>query len=100
MVSRQTYSALANIGLADELAFSNVEAYVAGAIALANNPTRLAELRRQIRPRMAASPLRQSEQFTRDLEDLFRRMWQAWCRGEKLPSCLTSAAAVANQAAD
>ncbi len=82
VVSRQTVSALSNIGLADELAFASVEAYVAGAIALANNPTR------------------QSEQFTRDLEDLFRRMWQAWCRGEKLPSCLTSAAAVANQAAD
>lgn len=84
VVSRQTVSALANIGLADELAFPSVEAYVAGAVALANNPARLAELRSQIRPRMAASPLRQSEQFTRDLEALYRRMWQAWCRGEKL----------------
>jgi hypothetical protein len=34
---------------------------------------------------MAASPLRQPEQFTKDLEALYRRMWQAWCRGEKLP---------------
>lgn len=84
VVSRQTVSALANIGLADELAFPSVEAYVAGAVALAHNPVRLAELRSQIRPRMAASPLRQSEQFTRDLEALYRRMWQAWCRGEKL----------------
>lgn len=84
VVSRQTISALTNIGLADELAFPDVDAYVAGAVALANNRARLAELRRQIRPRMAASPLRQSEQFTRDLEALYRRMWQAWCRGEKL----------------
>lgn len=84
VVSRQTVSALTNIGLADELAFVNVDAYVAGAIALANNPARLIELRSQIRPRMAASPLRQPEQFTRDLESLYRRMWQAWCRGEKL----------------
>jgi len=86
VVSRQTVSALANIGLADELAFPNVDAYVAGAFALANNPARVAELRSQIRPRMIASPLCQSEQFTRDLETLYRRMWQAWCSGKKLPS--------------
>lgn len=84
VVSRQSVSALANIGLADELAFPSVDAYVEGAVALAHNPVRLAELRSQIRPRMAASPLCQSEQFTRDLEALYRRMWQAWCRGEKL----------------
>ena len=84
VVSRQSISALANIGLADELAFPSVEAYVQGAVALANNPARLAELRSQIRPRMAASPLCQPEEFTRDLEALYRRMWQAWCRGEKL----------------
>jgi predicted O-linked N-acetylglucosamine transferase (SPINDLY family) len=86
VVSRQTYSALANLDLADELAFANVDAYVAGAIALAANPVRLAELRSQIRPRMEASPLRQSEQFTRDLEGLYRRMWVAWCEGRKLAS--------------
>lgn len=84
VVSRQTVSALANIGLVGDLAFVNVDAYVAGAVALANNPARFIELRSQIRPRMAASPLRQPEQFTRDLESLYRRMWQAWCRGEKL----------------
>jgi predicted O-linked N-acetylglucosamine transferase (SPINDLY family) len=86
VVSRQTASALANIGLADELAFPDVDAYVAGAIALAQNPTRLAELRHELRPRMEASPLRQSKQFTKDLEDLYRRMWVAWCEGRKLES--------------
>ena len=86
VVSRQTVSALANLGLADELAFANVGDYVAGAIALAANPVRLAELRSQIRPRMEASPLRQAEQFTRDLEALYRRMWVAWCEGRKLKS--------------
>jgi protein O-GlcNAc transferase len=86
VVSRQSFSALANIGLADELAFPDVAAYVAGAIALAQNPTRLAELRRELRPRMEASPLRQSKQFTKDLEDLYRRMWVAWCEGRKLES--------------
>jgi protein O-GlcNAc transferase len=86
VVSRQSYSALANLGLTDELVFSNVDAYVAGAIALAQNPKRLAELRRELRPRMEASPLRQSKQFTKDLEDLYRRMWVAWCEGRKLDS--------------
>jgi len=92
VVSRQTVSALVNIGLADELAFPSVEAYIEGAIALANNPARLTELRSQIRPRMITSPLRQSEQFTRDLEMLYRRMWQAWCAGEKLPSDIVAVA--------
>ncbi|MDD5248843.1 MAG: tetratricopeptide repeat protein [Rhodocyclaceae bacterium] len=86
VVSRQTVSALANIGLAEELAFPSVDAFVAGAVALANNPARLTELRSQIRPRMAASPLRQSAAFTRDIEAIFRRAWQAYCRGERLPS--------------
>ncbi len=86
VVSRQTVSALANIGLEDDLAFPNVEAYIQGAVALANDRSRLGELRQQIRSRMAASPLRQSEQFVRDLEALYRRMWEAWCRGEKLAS--------------
>ena len=88
VVSRQTYSALANIGLADELAFRDVDAYVAAAVALANQPQRLAELRTQLRLRMEASPLRQPEQFTRDLEALYRRMWAAWCEGRKLESDL------------
>ncbi len=86
VVSRQTVSALANIGLAGELAFPTLEAYVEGTIALANNPARLAELREGMRQRMAESPLCQSEPFTRDLESLYRRMWKAWCCGEKLES--------------
>lgn len=86
VVSRQSYSALANIGLADELAFPSLDAYVAGAVNLATNPARLAELRSQIRPLMLASALCQPERFTRDLEALYRRMWQAWCKGEHLPA--------------
>ena len=79
IVSRQTVSALANIGLDAQLAFADVDAYVAGAVALAKDPNRLAELRQQLRPRMAASPLRQSEHFVRDLEALYRTLWQTWC---------------------
>jgi protein O-GlcNAc transferase len=68
VVSRQTVAALANLELASELAFSGVDAYVNGAVALANNPDRLSALRNQLRPRMMESPLRQAEQFAHDLE--------------------------------
>ena len=94
VVSRQSYSALANIGLAGELAFPNVDSYTAGAVALATDPVRLTALRTQIRPRMKASPLCQPEQFTRDLEALYRRMWQTWCGGERLPSDVTTSPAI------
>ncbi len=90
VVSRQSTSALINIGL-PELIFADIEAYVAGAIALAGDVDRLTSLRREIRPRMAKSPLCRSDQFTADLELLYRRMWQAWQRGEKLGSEVVAA---------
>jgi predicted O-linked N-acetylglucosamine transferase (SPINDLY family)/ubiquinone/menaquinone biosynthesis C-methylase UbiE len=83
VVSRQTVSALSNIGVT-ELIFETMEAYVAGAIALAGDVERLKALRREMRKKMKNSPLCQSEQFAQDLEMLYRRMWQACCRGEKL----------------
>jgi predicted O-linked N-acetylglucosamine transferase (SPINDLY family) len=86
VVSRQTVSALANLGLEDELAFDSVEAYVQGAVTLAANPARLCELRAELRARMAASPLRDDTRFTQDLERLLRNMWGAWCQGRKLES--------------
>jgi len=84
VVARQTVSALANIGLASELAFPDIASYIDGAVSLAHNWPRLVELRQELRPRMAASPLCDAAQFTNDLEALFRRMWEAECRGEKL----------------
>lgn len=86
VVSRQTVSALANLGLAGELAFADRESFVAGVVALAADTHRLATLRQRLRPLMASSPLRDAKQFTRDLDALYRRMWQAWCGGEILPS--------------
>jgi protein O-GlcNAc transferase len=94
VVSRQSYSALANIGLAETLAFADVSSYVAGAVGLASDPARLVELRSQIRQRMAASPLCQPQQFTSDLEALYRQMWRAWCNGERLGSDVAPCAAI------
>ncbi len=88
VVSRQGYSALANIGLSEQLAFSSRDDYVTAAIELASDPVKLDELRRGIRTRIEASPIRDAPQFARDLEALYRSMWDAHCRGEKLPSAL------------
>ena len=88
VVSRQSVSVLANLGLEQELAFADGAAYINGAVALAFDLQRLSLMRQQLRPRMADSPLRDAAQFTRDLEALYRRMWQAWCDGKKLPSDL------------
>ena len=85
VVARQTVAVLSNIGL-EELAFPETDSFVQGAIALARDQQRVAALRAQLRPRMVASPLRQPAQFARHLESLYRRMWQAWCRGERLSS--------------
>lgn len=84
VVSRQTYSALANIGLADVLAFPDVDTYIDGAVALANDFPRLSRLRGELRTRMESSPIRQPAQFARDLETLYQEMWRCWCRNEKL----------------
>ncbi|MDD5033316.1 MAG: tetratricopeptide repeat protein [Methylococcaceae bacterium] len=83
VVSRQTLSALENMGLTD-LVFPDVASYIRGAVELAGDGRRLGNLRKELRPRMDNSPLRRPEQFTRDLESLYRKMWLAWQRGEKL----------------
>jgi hypothetical protein len=49
----------------------------AEAAALAADPAGLSDLRRLLRPRMAASPLCDGAGFTRDLELAFQTMWSA-----------------------
>lgn len=90
VVSRQTVSVLENIGC-PELAYPDVDGYIQGAIALAKDAQRLTALRRELRHRMANSPIRQPEMFARDLETLYRSMWQAWCRDEMLESQILTA---------
>jgi FkbM family methyltransferase len=71
-------SLLSQIGLTDLIA-SSVEDYVEIALVLAGNPRRLDDLRRSLRPRMAASPLCDGAAFARKIEGAFRHMWQLWC---------------------
>lgn len=76
--SRQTLSFLTRIGLTELVAASEAD-YVGRAVALANDPDRLAALRAALRPRMQASPVRQPAAFTAAHEALIRQMWRAWC---------------------
>lgn len=74
-------SLLHAVGLHDEFVAPDVDTYIARAVAWGNNPVRLAEVRADLRERMAASPLRDEVGFTRRLEHLYREVWQAWCDG-------------------
>src|SRR5579871_1378177 len=73
-------SLLTQIGLTEFIAHS-IEDYVATAVALAQDPARLAALRRALRPRMQASPLCDARAFARKMEAAFRMMWRRWCEG-------------------
>ena len=77
-LGRAGLSLLTNVGMA-ELAVTDVDAYVAQAVALSREPDRLARLRQELRPRMLTSPLLDAEGFTRRLEGALRDMWVAWC---------------------
>jgi protein O-GlcNAc transferase len=84
VVSRQSFSALANLGVSEQLAYADVESYVQGAIILAADHNKLASLREELRSRMTASAICQAGRFAADLEHLYRRMWRAWCESGRL----------------
>jgi len=69
-------SLLGQVGLTDLIADS-VEEYVEIAFALAGDPARLADLRRSLRPRLAASPLCDGDAFARKIEAAYRQMWRS-----------------------
>jgi predicted O-linked N-acetylglucosamine transferase (SPINDLY family) len=71
-------SLLSRLGMADLIA-GDFDDYVQVAVALANDPTRLAGLRTSLRSRMAASSLCDAAKFARSVEAAYRAMWQKWC---------------------
>jgi len=77
-ISRMGLSALATIGLS-ELVADSLPRYIALATALAGDLPRLAELRRTLRSRMAASPMMDAAGYVADLEAAYRAMWRKWC---------------------
>ena len=76
--SRAGLSLLTNLGL-PELIASSPDHYVRIAASLASDLPHLQSLRATMRQRMVNSPLMNAPQFTRNLEQALRRMWQSWC---------------------
>ncbi len=77
-VSRVGVSLLSQLNLQDFIATSKSE-YVDLAVKLAENPEQLLDFRSSIRFWMAASSLCDGEAFARQLEDVYRQLWQEWC---------------------
>jgi protein O-GlcNAc transferase len=76
--ARMVASILASAGL-DEWIARSPDEYVAIAARLGADVPRLAEIRRGLRPLVAASALCDGPAFTRDLEAAYRAMWRRWC---------------------
>ncbi len=80
VVGRAGWSQLHNLGLTDLVARSDEE-FVKLAVEWTGDLERLARLRAELRGRMERSPLMDGARFARNMEDAYRSMWRAWCRG-------------------
>jgi predicted O-linked N-acetylglucosamine transferase (SPINDLY family) len=78
--SRVGVSLLTGAGLQGLIGHTPGE-YVALATALANDQSRLRQLRGTLRERLRNAPLTDAPRFTRALEAAYQRMWRAHCRG-------------------
>ena len=78
--SRVGVSLLTGAGLQGLISHTPRE-YVALATALANDQSRLRQLRGTLRERLRSAPLTDAPRFTRALEAAYKRMWQAQFRG-------------------
>ena len=58
----------------------DVDSYVAAAVSWSSRREELAELRRGLRARVDASPLRDAPRFARNLSDQLMRLWIDWCK--------------------
>ncbi len=77
-VSRMGVSMLNALGM-PELIANSTDDYFDKAVALARDVDRMARLRSVIRPTMIESPLCNAIQYTRQLEDGYRKMFATWC---------------------
>jgi predicted O-linked N-acetylglucosamine transferase (SPINDLY family) len=71
-------SQLSNLGLT-EIIGHTMDEYIAAALRLATDLKHLSALRKELRSRMAASPLTDGQRFTNNLEQAYRVMWHDWC---------------------
>ena len=79
-VARVGASLLTHCGLT-ELVASDEAGYIATAVALAEDPERLAQLRRTMRDRLNAAPLTDYKGFARSVETAYLAMWRDWVAG-------------------
>ena len=77
--SRGGASLLNALGLTDLVAHTTEE-YIDIARQLANDRARLHSMRFGLRTLMVRSPLTNGEQFTHNLERMYREIWTRWCR--------------------
>jgi len=76
--ARVGYDLLSRVGLS-ELAASDVDSYIAIAVSLAKDLSRLAQIRRELRGRMQRSTLCDAPHFARQFEAGLRSIWREWC---------------------
>ncbi|MEO8257339.1 MAG: hypothetical protein ABI868_08350 [Acidobacteriota bacterium] len=76
-LGRTSASLLHCVGLS-ELVAADVDAYVAGVIALARSTGHLAGLRTSLRRRIERSPLGAAAAYTGAVEDVYREAWHRW----------------------
>lgn len=84
-VTRVSASILTDVGV-PELIAESPEKYIALAVELANDQSRLQQYRVKLRSMMQASTLMDCDGFARKMEAAYRDIWQHWCEqatGEK-----------------
>jgi protein O-GlcNAc transferase len=77
-VGRGGWSQLNNLGKTEWAAHSDEE-FASIAAKLAGDLLRLADIRRQLREQLRASPLCDGKRFARNMENAFRKMWRDFC---------------------
>jgi predicted O-linked N-acetylglucosamine transferase (SPINDLY family) len=82
-ISRAGLSILNNLDMPEWIAGS-IDDYIERAVGFAGDLDQLEALRRELRPRMLASPLMDAKGYTRALERAYRIMWKRYCEG-KIP---------------
>ena len=70
----------------DDWITHDADAYVARAVGAAKDLAALAAVRRQLRARVAASPLGDAAGLAQAVEAVYRRLWRAWCVSEAGPA--------------
>jgi protein O-GlcNAc transferase len=80
-VARVGASLLTNTGMGELVAESPKE-YIEKAVALAEDPDRLARFREEAREILPATPVYDSKAFVRDMENAYRTAFECWCREE------------------